>query len=119
MAKELNQPAEGQGCNNYIKSTKEQGYLGRMPRLIITSMGGFLSLLRIFLADCVACTQGYQCYKIQFKTGSISKSELVNLRANLKLLVAILALNSILYFLNGEQRRLLVLLKRAEEKILQ
>ena len=28
--------------------------LGKIPRLIITSMGGFRSLLRIFLADCVA-----------------------------------------------------------------
>ena len=35
---------------------QEEGHLGRMPRLIMTSIGGFLSLLRIFLADWVACS---------------------------------------------------------------
>ena len=55
VAKELNQPAEEQVCIIcFLLSIQIQGgvgNLGKMPRLIITSIGGFRSLLRIFLAD--------------------------------------------------------------------
>ena len=55
VAKELNQPAEEQVCINcFLLSIQIQGgvgNLGKMPRLIITSIGGFRSLLSIFLAD--------------------------------------------------------------------
>ena len=41
-------------CLGLNPHNKKRVNLGKIPRLIITSMGGFRSLLRIFLADCVA-----------------------------------------------------------------
>ena len=75
-------------------------HLGRMPRLIMTSMGGFLSRERIFLADWVAW--GAKGFNLNSQRTRFS---------NLQLFVRISASDAVLDLLDREQGRgLLVVL---------
>ena len=90
--------------------------LGKIPRLIITSIGGFLSRLKIFRADWVAWEKiqwsGWKKKKASKHTKKGAKFRQINL----KLLVTIWTLDAILYLFDGEQGRLLVLLQGAERR---